>query len=195
MLYVMSNKQSQNKKASYFQHVAIAMLTLAFLSGPTSPVLAGSDHPTPEEILTATDQVRNPGHPFKVTLALTEFVNGKARDRTGLVVHARQEEQTQQFNNLVRYVEPRRDAGKMVLLKGSALWFYDPASKASIRISPQQRLLGQASEGDVLSVNLARDYKSKITGEETLQDADRKDRVCWHLDMAASTPDAIYNRI
>jgi Outer membrane lipoprotein-sorting protein len=175
--------------------VASVCIGLLLLRSPGATVFAASDHPTAEEILAATDQVRNPGKPFKVTLGLTEFVSGKARDTTGLVVHVRQDTQTEQFNNLVRYVEPRRDAGKMVLLKGPALWFYDPASKASIRISPQQRLLGQAAEGDVLTVNLARDYKPKIVGEETLQDADRKDRQCWHLDMPASTPEAIYNRI
>ena len=58
----------------------------------------------------------------------------------------------------MRYVEPPRDAGKMVLLDGRSLWFYDPASKASVRISPQQRLIGQAAIGDVLTVNLAVDY-------------------------------------
>ena len=95
----------------------------------------------------------------------------------------------------MRYTEPRRDAGKLVLLKGSDLWFYDPASQASIRMSPQQRLTGQASDGDVLTVNLSRDYTPKIIGEETLQDADRTNRECWHLDMAAATSDAMYNRI
>jgi len=151
--------------------------------------------PSAEEILAGADRVRNPGKPFRVTLALNEYINGKVRDRTGLIVYSKLDQQTQQFNDLVRWAEPRRDAGKMVLLKGTSLWFYDPASKASIRISPQQRLVGQASEGDVLTVNLARDYSVKVVGDETLQDADRKDRDCYHLDMAAATPDAIYNRI
>ena len=157
--------------------------------------LVGTAKETAEEVLAAADRVRNPDKPFRVSLALNEYVSGKVRDRVGLVVYAKRDQQTEQFNNLVRYVEPRRDAGKMVLLKGTTLWFYDPASKASIRISPQQRLIGQAAEGDVLSVNLARDYSVKIAGEETLQDADRKDRDCWHLDLTAATPDAVYNRI
>ena len=175
--------------------ISSAILGIAITCCQPPLLHAASDHPSAEDILTAADRVRNPGQPFRVPLTLIEFVNGKARDRVGLVVYAKQDQQTQQFNNLVRYAEPPRDAGKMVLLKGTNLWFYDPASKASIRISPQQRLIGQASEGDVLSVNLARDYTAKIVGEETLQDADRKDRECWHLDMAAATPDAIYNHI
>lgn len=46
-----------------------------------------------------------------------------------------------------------------------------------------------------ITVNLAHDYTTTIGGEETLQDADRKNRECWRLDMKAATPDAIYNRI
>jgi hypothetical protein len=83
----------------------------------------------------------------------------------------------------------------MVLMNGSNMWFYDPSSKVSVRISPQQRLMGQASDGDVVTANLAKDYAAKLLGEETLQDADRKDRACWHLDLTAASPEAIYSRI
>ncbi|HMF25838.1 MAG TPA: hypothetical protein VKG24_27430, partial [Pseudolabrys sp.] len=132
----------------------LSLIGIVVITSAMAVRLFAINSPTAEEILAAADRVRNPGKPFRVTLALNEYINGKARDRIGLVVYAKLDQQTRQFNDLVRYAEPRRDAGKMVLLKGTSLWFYDPASKASIRISPQQRLVGQASEGDVLSVNL-----------------------------------------
>jgi hypothetical protein len=154
-----------------------------------------SEQPTANEIMEGIDRVRNPGQPYRVVLALTEYVNGKPRDRDGLVLYVKQDEQSRQFNNLVRFAEPPRDAGKMVLFRGTNLWFYDPNSKASIRISPQQRLVGQAAEGDVLSVNLARDYNARIVGEEILQDADHNNRDCWHLDMTAATAEAVYNHV
>ncbi|MBV8168110.1 MAG: outer membrane lipoprotein-sorting protein, partial [Alphaproteobacteria bacterium] len=90
---------------------------------------------------------------------------------------------------------PPRDAGKMALLDNRVLWFYDPASKASVRISPQQRLIGQAAIGDILTVNLAADYTGTLAGTETIQDAARKDRSCWHLDMTAATDLATYYRV
>ena len=153
--------------------------------------------PTPNahDLVATADRVRNPDKPFRLTTTLTEYIGGKPHDRVVLTVFAREDAQTLQYRNLVRYAEPPRDQGKLVLLNGTALWFYDPASKASIRISPQQRLIGQAAEGDVLTVNLARDYSATIVGAETLQDADRTNRDCWHLDMHAATPDAIYSRI
>lgn len=148
-----------------------------------------------EDIIAASDRVRNPDQPFRLTNTFVEYVRGQPRNRVVLVVYAREDKTTRQFGNLVRYVDPPRDSGKMVLLNGPSLWFYDPASKASVRLSPQQRLIGQASIADVLTVNLARDYASKVVGEETLQDADRKERECWHVDMTAATPEALYSRI
>ena len=151
--------------------------------------------PSAQDIVVASDKVRNPGKPFRLTSTLQEYVAGKPRDRVVLTVYAKEDAQTRQFKNLVRYVEPPRDAGKMVLLDGTRMWFYDPASRVSIRISPQQRLVGQASNGDVVTVNLARDYRATIAGEETLKDADRQNRACWRLELAAATEDAIYSRI
>jgi hypothetical protein len=150
---------------------------------------------TPQELVAAADRVRNPQQPFRLTDTLVEYRDGKPRDRVVLIVFAREDKDTRQYSNLVRYADPPRDAGKMVLLHGSNMWFYDPASKASIRISPQQRLIGQASDGDVVTADLARDYTAKLVASESLQDADRKERRCWHLDLAAAEPEAIYSRI
>jgi len=151
--------------------------------------------PAPQDMVVAVDKVRNPGQPFRLTSTLTEYVEGKPRDHSVVTVYAKEDKSNGQFDNLVRFMEPARDLGKMVLFHGTKLWFYDPASKASVPISPQQRLIGQASDGDVLTVNWARDYGAKLLGEDKLQDADRKDRDCWHLDMAASNTEAIYSRI
>jgi outer membrane lipoprotein-sorting protein len=147
------------------------------------------------EIVAATDKVRNPGQPFRSTLRLTEYVGGQERDRDSLVVYSKEDGATRQFRNLVQYVEPARDTGKRVLLDGHSLWFYDPNSKVSVRISAQQRLIGQAAIGDILTVNLAADYASSIVGTETIDDATRQPRKCWHLELKASNDLATYNRV
>jgi len=151
--------------------------------------------PSATDIITATDKVRSPQGAFRVSVALVEYVNGKARDKVDLAVHAKLYQDSHRFKNLVRYTSPPRDVGKLVLLNGSNMWFYDPASKASIRISPQQRLMGQAADGDVVTVNLGLDYTPKLVGEEKIQDAEHKDRNVWHLELAAATNDAMYNRL
>ncbi len=160
-------------------------------------ILAAAAHaePTGQEIIAAVDASRNPGQGFRVVDNLTEYVGGQAHNSMQIVVFSVQNKTTRQFNNLVRYVLPSRDAGKMVLMNGSNMWFYDPSSKASVRISPQQRLLGQASNGDVATVNLAKDYTARLLGEEKLLDADKQNRDCWHLDLKAATDEAVYSRI
>ena len=164
--------------------VAVALAAGARAAGPTG-----------QEIIAAVDAARNPGQGFRVTDQLIEYVGGQPRDSMMLVIFAKQDKSTRQYNNLVRYVEPVRDVGKMVLMNGSNMWFYDPSSKASVRISPQQRLLGQASNGDVATVNLARDYSATLLGEEKILDADRVNRDCWHLELKAATDQAVYSRV
>ncbi len=177
-------------------------LVVVALAAPLSllaTLLHGVTHahaqtPTAQEMIRASDKARNPGAPFRLTTTLTEYKSGKAADRDVLVVYAKLDAATNQYRNIVSYVDPPRDQGKMVLLDGSKMWFYDPASKASVPISPQQRLIGQASDGDVVTVNYARDYTSKLVGDEKLLDADRKERDCWRLDLVAADADAIYSR-
>ena len=158
-------------------------------------VCAETSLPNAQDMIAAADKVRNPAQPFKALDTLTDYINGEPQDTLTLSNYAKMNVATGQYRNLVRYVAPLRDAGKLVLLDGSQMWFYDPDSKASVRLSPQQRLLGQAANGDVVSVNLARDYKGTTVGNETLQDADHQPRDCVHLSLVASTPEAVYNRI
>jgi hypothetical protein len=148
-----------------------------------------------QEIVVATDKVRNPDKPFRSTLRLTEYVGGQQRDHDSLILYSKEDSATRQFRNLVQYVEPARDTGKRVLLDGHSLWFYDPNSKVSVRISAQQRLIGQAAIGDILTVNLAADYTPTIVGTETIDDAERQPRNCWHLELKANNDVATYNRV
>lgn len=151
--------------------------------------------PGADEILAASDAIRNPGHPFSVTVTLTEFQAGKQVDTSTLTSYSRTQRQGGQFASLIRFVLPARDAGKLMLKNGNDLWFYDPTSKASVRLSPQQRLLGQASNGDVVTVNLAKDYKATLVGDEDIQDGERHTRKAHKLALTAAAPDVTYASI
>jgi outer membrane lipoprotein-sorting protein len=166
------------------------LLTAAALIVGTGGALAQSAR----DIIATADRVRNPGEPFRSNTVLTSYVQGKAGDQTVLAVWSKEDKATGQFRNLVRYVQPPRDAGKMALLDGQNFWFYDPAAKTSVRISTQQRLIGQAAIGDVLTVNFAVDYSGTLLGDETITDPDHQARNCWHLDLRAATSTAVYSR-
>ncbi len=151
--------------------------------------------PDPQEILAASDAIRNPGKPFGVTVTLTEFEAGKQTDTSTLVTYSRAQAQGGQFASLIRFVLPARDTGKLMLKNGNDLWFYDPSTKASVRLSPQQRLMGQASNGDVVTVNLSKDYAATLLAEEEVKDGEGKLRRAYKLGLTASAPDVTYTGI
>ena len=130
---------------------------------------AGAAHAAPDAqaILAASDAIRNPGKPFAPDDDAGRIPRRQAdRHATRLRSTRRPITNSGQFRSLIRFVAPARDANKLMLKNGNDLWFFDPSSKASIRLSPQQRLLGQAANGDVVTVNLAKDYKAELRREE-----------------------------
>ena len=163
-----------------------------YLSLATSHSLAAPDA---QAMLAASDAIRNPNQPFRVTVTLTEFGKGVQVETSTLTSYARTLETGGQYSSLLRFELPIRDAGKLMLKNGNDMWFFDPATKASVRLSPQQRLLGQASNGDVVTVNFAKDYQAKLDADETIQDGDRKPRKAIKLALTAASPDANYSSI
>ena len=173
-------------------------MLLKYLILPTAMLFLGLRlavaAPSADEILAASDAIRNPGKSFNVTVTLTEFSGGKQVDTSTLTSYSRSQAGGE-FATLVRFVLPARDAGKLMLKNGNDMWFFDPVSKASVRLSPQQRLLGQASNGDVATVNLAKDYKATLLATEDIQDGERKTRKAYKLGLTATAQDATYASI
>lgn len=161
----------------------------------SAPITVAQAAPAAQAILAASDAVRNPGRPFSVTVTLIEFRQGKQTDSNTLSVFSKADEAGGQYRTLIRIVTPARDANKLMLKNGNDLWFYDPASQASMRLSPQQRLLGQASNGDVVTVNLARDYQAELLGEEEVVDGERVTRQAYKLGLSAVSTDVTYHRV
>jgi hypothetical protein len=159
------------------------------------PALLAHAAPDAQAILAASDAVRNPGKPFGLVVNLVEYRNARQTDENTLAVYSKADNASGQYRSLIRFVAPQRDAGKLMLKNGNDLWFFDPSSKASIRLSPQQRLLGQASNGDVVTVNLAKDYHAELVGEEDVADGERVTRHCYKLALAAANADVTYHHI
>ncbi len=163
------------------------------------PVVAlyANDNPSEAQALLArSDELRNPSRPFAVTTILREYKDGKKKQTMKLRAYSSisaSGASKGQFRSLVRFDAPVQDVGKLMLKDGVNLWFFDPMSKATIRISPQQKLLGQAANGDVVTTNFALDYVAEIEDEETITDGDRKSVKCIRLSLKAKTLQATYH--
>lgn len=65
----------------------------------------------------------------------------------------------QRENSLVDTLSPEKDRGKKFLARGTNMWVFLPNVNKSIRISPQQRLIGAVSNIDIARTVFGIDYK------------------------------------
>ncbi len=163
-------------------------LVLALAASPAAAMSA-------QDMLAASDTIRNPPDSFSLKLTITEYRQGRQTNNSALLVYSSPAASSGDYRSLVRMVAPARDAGKLMLRSGADLWFYDPSSRASVRISPQQRLTGQASNGDVMTTRLARDYSAVLAGPEEVRDGAGAARKTQRLRLTAQRPGATYARI
>ena len=144
-------------------------------------------------ILAQADAIRNPQSSFMVNVDLKNFEGGALTGQTQVTTLSRRA--GGQFQTLVHINAPSADRGKILLRNGNSLWMFDPASQASVRISARQRLLGNASNGDVVSSNLMGDYAPTLAGEEAVVDGDKKSRDFFKLALKSRDKSTPYSSI
>lgn len=99
-----------------------------------------------------------------------------------------------QHRSLVLMRSPA-EAGQKVLMLGDDFWLLMPSSQRPLRITPTQKLLGDASTGDIATLSWAEDYSGTLAGEEVCEAEAAKPRPCWHLSLSASRKGVSYQRI
>ncbi len=92
--------------------------------------------------------------------------------------------------SLVQFLEPVREKGRVILKEGRNMWLYMPGTSKVIRITPSQRLIGEASNGDVTGTNFSFDYTPSIIGHEVINEQNT-----IKLEMVANQRGATYERI
>lgn len=112
------------------------------------------------------------------------------------------------------YVKPGRrslvlmkspsEIGQKVLMLADQFWLLMPESQRPLRITASQKLLGEASTGDIANMTWSEDYDGKITGETDCPvppavmpelAAPAKARRCLQLDLAATRAGVTYARV
>lgn len=91
---------------------------------------------------------------------------------------------------LAEYQSPANVKGRKLLMKDRNMWFIKPGLSKPVPISPRQKLLGGASNGDIASTNYAGDYTiENFTGEVLGQDP------CIVYELKAKNKNLTYDRI
>lgn len=156
--------------------------TAAFLFA--SAVFAAD--PKPEEILRDADRARGStavqeGISWQVNVETTGD-DGKNSITYDLKVKGN--------DALAEAVAPVRNKGETMLFNDRSIWYFKPGLKKPLGISPRQKLMGQAANGDIASTNYARDYDGTIAGSEKIGTQDT-----WKLELKAKTKNVTYDRI
>ena len=82
------------------------------------------------------------------------------------------------------------EQGQKVLMLGDDFWLLMPGSQRPLRITPSQKLLGDASTGDIATMSWSDDYSGTVVGEEKCGAT-----ACLHLSLQAARKGVSYQRI
>lgn len=93
--------------------------------------------------------------------------------------------------SLIRVVQGI-DQGQQILLRPEGIWVKLPRSARAVRITPAQRLLGDASVGDIGRLRWQDDYEARYAEPaEVLHEG----QLAWRVDLMARSEAAAYPRI
>jgi len=134
-------------------------------------------------ILKQADHFRGDWPSLRVRTRIDNYESDKLSETADFDVAVKGE------NSLVTFLSPKTK-GQSLLMRGDDMWIYLPSVARGVRITPIQRLLGNASNGDLARLRYAIDYAPTLAGEDTVNGV-----PCLVLDLQATRKAATYQRI
>jgi len=171
------------KKLTLFAGLALASLTVCAQDVPA--------------LLKAADKYRMSSDNMQVETQISVFnADGTPDKERRYTVFAQQKHQSlveggNQHQSLVLMQSPA-EKGQKVLMLGDDFWLLMPGSQRPLRITPMQKLLGDASTGDIATMSWAEDYAGTVTGEDRCGEPEQ---ACLHLSLSAARKGVTYQRI
>jgi len=156
----------------------------AILVGGMALLAAPASAPSAAELLTRMDRSRNGWDSFVVEVKITNYLRGAVDRSSRYQVFIKGDNKS-----LVKFLEPE-DRGKYLLTVDELMWFYLMSASRPIRVTPLQRLSGNASNGDVAQMNLAQNYTPVSLKEELLDAA-----PVYVMDLEAKDSNATYQKM
>lgn len=144
-----------------------------------------STTPSPADILKKADDVRMPPGDLSVDVHVRDFKKRVLDKESKYKVWSKGPQMS-----LVDTTAPERQKGRKLLMIQDDLWFYTPDIKRPTRVSFQQKLTGEVSNGDISRTNFAGDYNATIINTEKY-----KDKMAWVLKLEANRKGVTYNSI
>jgi hypothetical protein len=136
-----------------------------------------------KDILRHTDRARGNIGGIVWDIAITSVGDGEKQTQSMTV-------KVKNANVLARFTAPANMRDRMVLMKDRNMWFIRSGLQKPVSISPRQKLLGDAANGDIASTNYVEDYEPTPLREETVGA-----EACYVFDLKARNKQVTYDRI
>jgi outer membrane lipoprotein-sorting protein len=163
----------------------VAFLVTCALVCHAAPAATGTPAvPDAADLLKRSDAFRNGWPSFVTHVKITNFESGKPDEEKLYEVSQKGTDKT-----YVEFMSPR-EKGRHLLMLTDDMWVYLPDTSRPVRITPLERLSGDASNGDVARTNYAVDYTPAYLRTEKVNDTG-----CYVLDLTAKRKGATYQRI
>ncbi len=144
-----------------------------------------ADEPDPKTIIETSDRIRFPGDGFQVDVNISSIAPDKESETRKYRILSKGNE-----NTVVITTEPASEKGQILLMKNHDLWVFLPSISQPVRLSLNQRLTGEVSNGDLARANFSGDYTPKLLRDETI------DGVDYHiLELDAVDRGVTYHRV
>ena len=150
----------------------------------TSFVCAGPQADESSQILEKIDYFRVPYNDFLIRTRITSFEKERVKETAVFDAYISGPEKS-----LVIAKDYKTRDMKLLYVEEN-MWVHLPNTHRPIRITPIQRLMGEASNGDIARVNLSGDYDVVQMGTESIEGV-----LCLKLQLTDKKKSATYHKI
>jgi outer membrane lipoprotein-sorting protein len=172
-------------KVNWILRSFLLLMLIAFLATLALVGHAASlGTPDAEALLKRSDTFRNGWPSYTTRVKITNYESDKPDEEKLYEVSQKGTDKT-----YVEFLSPR-EKGRHLLMLGDDMWVFLPDTSRPVRITPLERLSGDASNGDVARTNYAVDYTPVFLRNEKLGEVD-----CRVLELTAKRKGATYQRI
>jgi hypothetical protein len=165
--------------------LAAALAASRLAAAPDQPGAALATQSEVQAWLQAVDDARNAFGEAFIKARATQFDQGRQTGGVDFDIFVKGRDKA-----LIVFRGGKND-GRKALTVGEKMWLIVPGAQNAVPITPNQRLLGGASFGDVARLRFAEDFKAELRpGTE-----DVGGRVCHVLDLTAVSPKAPFPKV
>ncbi|RWX54703.1 outer membrane lipoprotein-sorting protein [Photobacterium chitinilyticum] len=172
-----------------FKRKRIQQLVFGILASILACNVNAQPEKTVEEILQRADQYRLDSDAAKVVSQVLLYENGELEKTRQYTVYTRPERESLVVS------KSKVEAGQKMLMLGDNYWLLMPKSRRPIRITPMQKLLGEASVGDISTLTWSEDYQGQWVQAVELNLPETENVLVNQLELTAKTSGASYQRI